>query len=299
MQERQPVKTKPPRPVAGPADIPERVPRGNNGSGMKLAAKILGLLGVGIGCYWFFFTASSGLPVPENAYHDKEHSFALIQPQGWKITTVKDCRPSGASFGTAKDICNVLTVEEERRANQTRPNFQVTVAPVSSLFKTGWGGSVRITEGNKDEIAQTIEKGIAGSIPGYKNESAEIVVVDNLSAIEVVGSARIEGYPVMIGKSVVTVPFGMGGSPPVYHMTIGGVLVVGGTTAYFITFGCESSDYSIAGRIFHDIIDSFRVTERHPTPFQRYGGLWGSIKGDAILGALIGLAIMLIKFLKS
>lgn len=265
------------------------------GRAMKTALKVLGLVGVGIGWYWFLFSTTGGLPVPENAYQDEEHSFAVVQPQGWKLQRVKECTASGASFGVVKDVCNVLGLEDDRGAGSTHPNLQVIVAPISSLFRTGWGGGASITESDKDDIAQTIEKGIAGSLPGFKIETSEIVSIDNLNAVKVVGSARIEGYPMKIGSSVVTVPFGR--SDAAYNMTIGGLLVAGGTTAYFITFGSEQADYGVYGRIFGEVMQSFRITERHPTPFQAYGGLWGSVKGDLVLGALVGLMIALLKLL--
>jgi hypothetical protein len=60
-------------------------------------------------------------------------------------------------------------------------------------------------------------------------------------------------------------------------------------------FGCERNDYPGLKGSFEKLVDSFRVTEGRPTPFQVTGGLLGSLKGDLILGFLFGLTLAVIK----
>jgi len=292
-QERPAAKPASPRPSSGPVPAPVQKSGRDTSRILKIAMKIVAAICIGGVWYWYLFTAPSGLPVPENAYEDANHSFALLQPQGWKLTALKDCTSSGAAFGTTKDVCNVLSLELDRGAGSSRPNLQVIVAPVSSVFRTGWGGSAHISERNMDEIAEVIGKGVAGRIPGFEVESSELIPVDNLNAVKVVGSARLEGAPMQIGDKVVMVPFGS--DTPAIEMTMGGAVFAGGSTAYIVTFGSEKADYGYVGKVFDEVMESFRVTERHPTPFQKNGGVWGNILGDAILGALVGLTIALFK----
>ena len=49
--------------------------------------------------------------------------------------------------------------------------------------------------------------------------------------------------------------------------------------------------------VFRDMATSFRVTANRPSNFHFTGGLFGSLKGDLILGLLVGLTLAMLKFL--
>jgi hypothetical protein len=279
--------------------IPRRVGEesGQDSSkGLTLSLKILALLLIGAGWLWFFFWTPAGLPVPQNAYRDDKNGFALMQPQGWKLQPMRDCKSSGALLGLKKDICNVLQLEEEHAASQSRPNIQVLVAPVSSMFRTGFGGSVSIGKDNMEEIAKALETGISGSLPGFTTDSTELVAVDNLVGVKLTGSAELKGRPMQIGDKTVIVPFSDKSQQSIKAF-LGGMILVGGSTCYCIMFGSDSASFDRCASIFNQVINSFRITQRHATPFQKYGGFMGSIIGDAILGLLVGLTIGLFKIL--
>ena len=269
---------------------------GQDGSrALNITLKIFAFFVVGAGWLWFFLWAPAGLPVPQDAYRDEKNGFALVQPQGWKLQPMRDCKLSGALFGMKKDICSVLQLEEEHAVGQSRPNMQVIVAPVSSLFKTGFGGSVTIGKDNMEEIAKALEAGISGSLPSFSTDSTELVKVDNLFGVKLIGSAELTGRPMQVGDKTLILPFSDKSQQPIQAF-LGGVLLVGGSTGYCIVFGSDGNSFDRCAAIFGQVIDSFRVTERHPTPFQKYGGLMGSIMGDAILGLLVGLTVAMFKF---
>jgi hypothetical protein len=170
----------------------------------------------------------------------------------------------------------------------------VAVAPVSSVFKTGWGGSVTLTGSDKESIARTFDEGIARTIPGYTSEEHGVISVDNLGALHARGSATITGTPTLVGNSVLVIP-NILGTTPERHLTAGGVLVPTGHEVFLMVYGCDTAEYEQLREPIDSIIRSFRVTADRPTPFQANGGLMGSIKGDAILGLLVGLTTAMLR----
>jgi hypothetical protein len=274
----------PQRQVAAPAQ---------GGARRPVVTTVVGFLAVCAGWYWFVFWSPGGLPVPADAYRDAESGFALVQPLGWQAKKIKDCKNVGVPLSNAS-ACAVLVMRRDTASGGSGPSIQVTTAPISALFKTGWGGSVRITEDQKADVAEAFEEGMAKSLPGYVGESREVVDVDRIPSIRVVGSASFKGSPIMVGDKVMTVP-DFSGAATEHHLTMGGALVPGGTQAFLLVYGCDTAERADVGATFEAVVSSFRLTDNRPTPFQFYGGLLGSVKGDAILGALVSLSLIVLK----
>jgi hypothetical protein len=262
------------------------------GSGSSIV-RIAGFLAVAAGWYWFIFWTPSGLPSTADAYQDTAHGFAVVPPDGWHVKKMGACDAAASALISGKP-CVVAELLRDADRGAGGPNVQVAVAPVSSVFKTGWGGSVALTESDKEGIGEGFDEGIAKAIPGYTSEEHGIISVDNLGALHARGSATITGTPTMVGDSVIMIPDVLG-STPERHITAGGVLVPTGREVFLIIYGCDTADYGQVRDAIDSIVGSFRITANRPTPFQAAGGLMGSIKGDAILGLLVGLTMAMLK----
>ncbi len=288
-QENNPLR---PRPGAPPFSARTQSQNLKDFSSIKRALKIIGLVGAAIGWYWFMFSTPAGLPVPDNAYRDSQQAFALVHPKGWTLKKMNKCENANGLLGA--QVCTVLEMEKDTWFGTSKPFLTLMVVPVSDLFKTGWGGSVSVSEGSREDLAREFEKGIASMVPGFKIERSEIMSIDGLPSLNVVGSGVIKGNSVMIGKSVVTIPDPFGRSRD-RGITIGATLVPAGRKAYFLMYGSEKNDYARFRDTFDELLESFRVTDGRPTPFQANGGLMGNMKGDVILGLLFGFTMAMIK----
>ena len=82
---------------------------------------------------------------------------------------------------------------------------------------------------------------------------------------------------------------------PEAHVSMISVLVPGGSRMYLLAGASQPEDERALAGTFDAIVQSFRITHDRGTPFQLFGGLGGSIPGDAILGALVGITLLLLK----
>jgi hypothetical protein len=258
----------------------------------RTVLKVAGLLALAAGWYWFMLWSPGGLAVPEQAYRDQERGFALTVPEGWQAARMNECRTIAAGL-TQATACAVLDLHRDADAAQPRPSIQFTVVPIGALFKTGYGGSVRITEADKTGLADAINKGLAESLPGYTSESIQVVPIDRIASLRMHGGATIKGTPISVGGKTVTVP-NLFGKTPEYQLTVNVVLVPSGSTAYLLVAGGQEKDEDVVVQAFDQVLQSFRVTSGRATPFQRFGGLVGSVPGDAILGFLVSATLALL-----
>jgi hypothetical protein len=255
----------PPHPTrVPPGDQPPRVkadlPSFSKISGPALLGlKILCLLSMFGGWYWFL-VPSPRLPIPEKAYRDKVNAFALTVPPEWKGGRVKNC-------GGPKKSCEVfVATQSESPQQQVRPTINVVVTEFKEVQPVFSRGSVHFTEGNKDEYAQEALKGIEGVFSSFQIESTSVVKVDAIPSL------RVEGTGIFSGQLL-------------QHIF---VMIPGSSRLYILSYiGAAENFPDVNG-----LIQSFRVLETHPSLFKLYGGLWGSLKGDLILGFLIGLSVM-------
>jgi hypothetical protein len=275
-----------PPPAAAPAAAPAS-------SGSRSVLKIAGLVGAALGWAWFFFWAPGGLQVAAEAYRDAANGFALSVPEGWQASKTNECRTATSGLSEAT-FCMVLEVRREADKNRSGPTVQLTTVPVGALFKTGFRGSVHIDEGDGESFADAIQKGFGASIPGFTIDSTEVVELDRIPSLRVRGSATIKGTPISVGGKAMTLPSLMGKTPE-YQVSVNLAMVPSGSRAYFLVAGSEARDEPALTPAFDQIAQSFRVTGGRTTPFQRFGGLMGSIPGDAILGFLVAFTLALLR----
>jgi hypothetical protein len=256
---------------------------------------VAGLIAACAGWYWFVFWSPAGLPVQADAYRDAENGFALVAPEGWQATGTKECKNVGTLLSTAT-ACVVLNVHRDTSPPGSGPGIQVTTVPIGAVVKTGWGGSARVTEAGSADLAKVLHDSMGKALPGYAGENHAVVAVDRIPSLRLMGSATFSGTIATIGDKVVTIP-DFSATQTEHHVATGAVLVPGGTRAFLIAYVSDAADRAEVGAAFDAAVSSFRLTDGRPTPFQSSGGLMGSMKGDFILGGLVGLSLGLLKMI--
>lgn len=228
----------------------------------RLGLKILCLLSVLGGWYWFL-VPSPRLPVSEKAYKDQVNAFALMVPPGWKGGRVKNC-------GGPQKSCEVFAASQSESPRQVGPTINVVVTEFKEVQPLFSRGSIHFTEDNKHEYARDSLKGIEGVFSSFQIESTSVIKVDAIPSLRVDGTGIYSGH---LLQSVF-------------------VMIPGSSRLYLLSYiGTAENPPDVNG-----LIQSFRVLETHPSLFKLYGGLWGSLKGDLILGLLIGLSVMIFRF---
>jgi hypothetical protein len=226
-----------------------------------LGLKILCLLAVLGGWYWFL-VPSPRLPIPEKAYKDKVNAFALTVPSEWKGRRVKNC-------GASQKSCEVFVATQSESSPQVGPTINVVVTEFKEVQSVLSRGSIHFTEGNKNEYAQEALKGIESVFRSFRIEDTSVIKVDAIPSL------RVDSTGIYSGQLLRNVF----------------VMIPGSSRLYLLSYiGAAENPPEVNG-----LIQSFRVLETHPSLFKLYGGLWGSLKGDLILGFLIGLSVMIFR----
>ena len=225
--------------------------------------KILCVIGVVCGWYWYMVPLK-GEPVPENAYMDKANNFALVVPETWNHNKINKC-------GMTNNACEVFETYRDMGENQVRPYVNVVVMDTRSINTMFMRGSLDFTEKNKDEYAQAAVKGITSSFQGYQLEESSVIKIDGISSLFINGSGTIAGY----------------------HIRGAFIIIPGRSNIYTLSFAGPDDFYFL----FKNIAASFRLTSNRPNLFSLDGGLFGSVKGDLIIGLLFALTMALIRFL--
>ena len=222
--------------------------------------KIMCVIVVVCGWYWYMVPIK-GEPVPANAYMDQTNHFALVVPETWSHKKINSC-------GMINNACEVFETYRDMGENQVRPYVNVVVMDINSMFTRG---SLDFTEKNKDEYAQAAVKGIASSFQGYQVEESSVIKIDGISSLLLNGSGTIAGY--RIRGAFIIIP--------------------GRSKIYALSFAGPDDFFSF----FKNIAGSFRLISNRPNLFSLDGGLFGSVKGDLIIGLLFALTMALIRFL--
>ena len=225
--------------------------------------KILCVIGVAYGWYWYMVPIKGG-PVPANAYMDQTNHFALVVPETWSNKKINRC-------GMINNACEVFETYRDMGENQVRPYVNVVVMDTRSINSMFTRGSVDFTEKNKDEYAQAAVKSIASSFQGYQLEESSVIKIDGISSLLINGSGTIAGY----------------------HIRGAFIIIPGRSNIYVLSFAGPDDFYFL----FKNIAGSFRLISNRPNLFSLDGGLFGSVKGDLIIGLLFALTMALIRFL--
>jgi hypothetical protein len=261
--ERQEIIPRPPVESPPSSDNKKTVSPTNLQGKMVFMLKLLCVVGVIYGWYWYMVPVQ-GDPVAENAYRDEDNNFALVVPEGWESQKVKKC-------GGKYNECEVFATYKNMGEQQIKPSVNVVVLDLSNVNPIFSKGSVSFTEKNKDEYAQEAVKNISSVFETYQLDESAIFKIDGIPSLSISGSGMIAGN----------------------HLRGSFVMIPSSSHLFALSFA-GPEDYH---PFFRGIVKSFQVTANRPNRFQLDGGLFGSVKGDLIMGLLIGLTIAIIKFL--
>ncbi|MBI4763944.1 MAG: hypothetical protein HY787_04990 [Deltaproteobacteria bacterium] len=209
------------------------------------------------GWYWFLVPPPR-LPVPEKAYTDKVNAFALTVPPEWKGRRVKNC-------GGPHKSCEVFVATQSESPQQVKPAINIVVIEFREVQPFFPWGSILFTEDNKDEYAQEALKGIESVLSSHQIEGTSVIKVDAIPSLRVTITGTYSGQ--LLRQVFLMIP--------------------GSSRLYLLSYiGAPENSSEVDG-----LIQSFRVLEPHPSRFKLYGSLLGSLKGNVILGFLIGLSL--------
>jgi hypothetical protein len=249
-----------PEPTAPSA---ETVSATNIPDALVLILKLLFVAMVICGWYWFVFPVA-GNPVPENAYKDGTNNFAIVIPEDWKWETTNKC-------GGQYNSCEVLLVYKDMGEQHVRPVVNIVVLDQKNIGSIFSNTTVSFTNKNKDEYAKDAVKGISTAFDSYQMEESAILDVDGIPSLAIDGYGTVAGYSLR-----------------------GNFIMIPSSSHLFALSFAGPEFYQ---SVFRDMATSFRVTANRPSNFHFTGGLFGSLKGDLILGLLVGLTLAMIKFL--
>jgi hypothetical protein len=205
-----------------------------------------------------------GNSVPENAYKDGTNNFAIVIPEDWKWETTNKC-------GGQYNSCEVLLVYKDMGEQQISPAVNIVVLDQKNIGSMFSNATVSFTKNNKDEYAQDAVKGLSTVFDSYQMEESAIFDVDGIPALSIDGYGTVAGY------------------------SLRGNFIMIPSSSHLFALSFAGPEYYQS--VFKDMATSFRVTANRPSNFHFTGGLFGSLKGDLILGLLVGLTLAMIKFL--
>jgi hypothetical protein len=231
-------------------------------SKMVFLLKLLFLVAVIYGWYWYMVPVK-GEPVLENAYRDETNNFALAVPEGWASQKINQC-------GGKYNSCEVFAAYKDMGEHQIRPYVNVTILDLKNIGPMFTKRSVSFTERNKDEYVQEATKSISSAFEAYRLEESAILNIDGIPSLLINGSGTVAGN----------------------HVRVGFIMIPGGSNLFALSFA-GPDDYL---PLFGQIVKSFRLIANRPNLFQLDGGLFGSLKGDLIIGLLFGLTMAAIRF---
>lgn len=230
---------------------------------------------------WGYFSGR-GQPVPEGAYQNDLHHFALLAPQGWTTVTQENFQQTAQQLGDRFPASLKSSME----------HGNVAVAFVKMMTGGGPAASVnvvvinynlpRISESTKSEAVKEISKALSSILEDYKVESADIMKVDNLNSLGILsrGTAKVETMPSGFR------PGSYVWSPAVYNtmdMKFMQVMVPGSGRGYIITCVSDAGSFPVHIDNFNDFLNSFRVLER-----PSFLGLdWGEVFSRGLMRGLI------------
>ena len=230
------------------------------------------------GWYWFLGHASAS-ELSLDAKKFAKHAFALTPAQGWEFSTKEQC---GGPLGA----CVVAEALKKLEGSQVNAVFQVVAIPVHGL---------QITLSNRAALAkQYASAAVSEQFAKYNLDSSELVELDGVTSLKVVSSAT-KHVRVQTAPGVRTMWGLQPGKFEEYDFELALVsFIVPGKKTYMMNYILEAGELPRLEPAVNGMVDSFRLLER-PSRYEAYGGFLGSVPGDALLGALVGLTVLALK----
>lgn len=228
---------------------------------------------------WWLFTPE-GLPLPDGAYVNEKHHFAMSVPKGWVILTADnyqemfqklgDRLPKGLQEGLSHRRTEVGFLKLMEDADFS-PNINVVVIE---------GDVPPLDESQIEEASNALTAEFSRVLDSYKLEKSELVTVDELNSLKFSSRGQLK-FRVSNQQAQNSAD-----EWKTYDLRITQTLVPGRKKAYIVTCTAEALRSQDSKRDFEDAVDSFRVLQR-PARFGPIvmGGLQGGL--IAALGYLL------------
>jgi hypothetical protein len=260
-------------------------------------AALIGVLILGAFAKTIFFPR--GYPVPEGAYKNEAHQFAISTPGDWILMTPENYKELYTRFGdrfpsnlkgamdSSQLAVGFFRIEE---GESFAPS--VNIVPVK-------GQMPALKQKDVPEITSQIVTQLKTLFGDYTLQTSDIVKVDKLDSLRILGTATLkirqevafEEPPTFSEDPEFRIPVPRKPRTQTswtsYSLTCLQYLIPGGKESFVLTCTSRTDDFDSLGPAFSGIVDSFRVLKR-PTP---YGPVWtGALKGG-LLAAIGYLAI--------
>jgi hypothetical protein len=286
-----------PAPTArqAPPPAPSLPKSSNDKKNMSLTAIVSLLVVATVVFWWINFPLAN--KIPEGAYVNMKHQFALSAPRDWLQLTPENAKRIfeenkdrfTGSFGdsirdsVSKPGVEVGFIKMPDTATEFSPSINVVVVPLQMP---------PLSESEKDKAADVLVKEMRKGLAGYAKESASLIKVDGLLSLEIVGTVPFtfvsqKSEPIMgvgaYGRQQV-----VGYKPEVkkkFTMKLRQLFVPGKKRSYLITYTGEAASFAEVAPIFDSITESFRVLQRPPR--------FGRITRLTLDGGLFGLTLAL------
>lgn len=259
---------------------------------------LAGMLLCGLALWWFLVPPAGS--VPEDAYVNRQHRFALSPPPEWIMLTRENMgelvkehgdRLPSKLRGMVADNKNIavsfVMLEDSRRG--LAPSFNVVVIP---------GSMPRLREDLKEEATRELGKAYASVLEDYRQESIGFTVVDGLEALEIVSIGSLEFKVADAQYMEVENAWGGTSREKVSEaefarpsLQFRQVLVPGRKRAYVVTFTALEKRWDEMDPAFQRVLGSFRVLQRPP----RLGPILNGAVVGGLIGAILGFMGMIIK----
>jgi hypothetical protein len=245
---------------------------------------------------WWLNYPRSG-DVPDGAYVNMKHRFALSAPPDWLLITpgnfkqimaeYKDRFPRDLQTIVANPGFEVSFVRIPATAEEFAPSLNVVVMPLKQNLPP-------LTESDKGEAVKAITMEMGKHLRDYTMESSSIVPVDGLASLQITGTASLAmvlepSRPVMSEKGAFGLQHVVGHTQEVsktFILKAHQVFVPGRKRGYVISFTAEAAGFPDVAPVFQSVTRSFRVMERPPR--------FGPVMMGALNGGLIGAGLYLL-----
>ena len=261
------------------------VPMSNRPSLTAFFGALAGVIVLGSALWWLH--SPQGLPVPDSAYVNEKHHFAMSVPPDWMVLTADNYREMFERLG------NRFHKSMQEGLSQRR----IEVGFLKLLQEADFSPNINVVvmeteipeldEKQKEEATQALTAQFSRMLDSYKLERSELITVDELTSLQFSSRA---GMKFKVAKSEAiykeTIPgwrTTVGETPEewkTYDLKLIQTLVPGKKRAYIITCTAEISQYPEYRRAFDDAIEAFRVLQRPPR--------FGSIVMGGMQGGMIG-----------
>ena len=264
---------------------------------------IVSVLLLGTALWWLW--TPEGLPLPENAYINEKHQFAMASPSGWVMLSPDNYQEMFEKLGnrfpkSLQDGLSNRRIEVGFIKLLDEPNFSPNINVVVMQTEVP-----ELDEKQLEEGARVLSAEFRRVLESFKLEKSELVTVDELTSAQFSSKGtmklKLADAKGSVKESIPGWPTYTEETPAQwasFDLKLIQTLVPGKKRAYIITCTSDSSQHKQYRHAFDEAVDSFRVLER-PARFGQIvmGGLQGGLLA-ALAYLLYFIATSLVAFIR-